>query len=166
MQTKLQDFIQNRTIDSTKRNGFFKALLKALSVVFLSGICIAQTTYAREQKMQVIIEFDNQKVVIALEENPTSKAFVAMLPLMLEWSDFAKKEKIAYLPKKLQVKGDSSYIPQVGDFFCYAPWGNVGIFYEKQPPNSGLVFIGKVKSGLEILKSQNNPFKAQVYLVR
>lgn len=152
--------------DSIKRNGFFKTLLKALSVVFLSGICIAQTAYAKEQKMQVIIEFDNQKAVIELEANAVSKAFVAMLPLMLEWSDFANKEKVTNLPHKLQAKGDSRYIPQIGDFFCYAPWGNVGIFYEKPLPNNGLVYMGKVVSGLEILKSQNKPFEAKVYLAK
>lgn len=165
MQAKLQDFIHNRTKDSTKRNGLFKAFLKMLSLIFLSGICIVQT-YAKGQTMQVIIEFDNQKALIELEENATSRAFVAMLPLELEWSDFANKEKITYLPHKLQTKGDSSYIPQIGDFFCYAPWGNIGIFYEKQPPNSGLLFLGKVISGLEILKSQNKPLKTKVYLTK
>ncbi|TLD86198.1 cyclophilin-like fold protein [Helicobacter sp. MIT 05-5294] len=143
-----------------------KALIRMASLVILSGICIAEIANAKEETMQVIIEFDNQKVLIELEENATSKAFVEMLPLELEWSDFANKEKITYLPSKLQAKGDSSYIPQIGDFFCYAPWGNVGIFYEKQPPNSGLVFMGKVKNGLGILKSQNKPFKTQVYLTQ
>lgn len=118
------------------------------------------------EAMQIIIEFRDNKIIVELEDNETSKAFVAMLPLTLEWSDYVQKEKVTNLPKKLQAKGDSSYIPQIGDFFCYAPWGNIGIFYEKQPPNSGLVYMGKVVSGLESLKAQKQNFKTKVYLAQ
>ncbi|TLD84383.1 hypothetical protein LS70_002210 [Helicobacter sp. MIT 11-5569] len=145
-----------------------KILLPLIIIAFCSSIVSAAkdslSASTKGETMQVIMEFGNNKIIIELENNPTSKAFVAMLPLELEWSDYAQKEKVTNLPKKLQAKGDSSYIPQIGDFFCYAPWGNIGIFYEKQPPNSGLVYMGKVVSGLESLKSQKQPFKAKVYL--
>lgn len=171
MQTKLQD--STNSMDSTNRRKFLATSAKVVSLAILGsafGISInAKDSLPQNTKegiMQVIMESGDNKVIIELENNPTAKAFVAMLPLTLEWSDYVQKEKVTNLPKKLQAKGDSSYIPQIGDFFCYAPWGNVGIFYEKQPPNSGLVYMGKVVSGLELLKSQKQPFKAKVYITQ
>ena len=111
--------------------------------------------------MQVIIASEYGDILIELVENPATRQFVAMLPLELEWRDFTGKEKITYLPSKLQVTKDSSYIPQVGDFFCYVPWGNIGIFYKQQPAGD-LAYLGKVISGLELLQKQD--FKAKVYL--
>lgn len=113
----------------------------------------------KEHNLQVILEGEQGEILIELIDNEATKEFVAMLPLELEWSDFTGKEKIADLPSKLQAKKDLSYIPQVGDFFYYVPWGNIGIFYKQQAP-SDLVYLGKVISGLERLQKQN--FRARI----
>lgn len=54
-----------------------------------------------------------------------------------------------------------------GIYFIY-PWGNVGIFYAKQAPYNGLVYLGRVletssgKNGIEILKSKKDDFKVLI----
>ncbi|BEJ56231.1 cyclophilin-like fold protein [Campylobacter jejuni] len=76
--------------------------------------------------MQIKLLFDNKELLANLEQNEASKQFYNMLPIELEFSDFARKEKIAHLPKVLNAKGSSAYKPQIGDLFYYVPWGNIG----------------------------------------
>ncbi|EOU4213467.1 cyclophilin-like fold protein, partial [Campylobacter coli] len=52
--------------------------------------------------------------------------------------------------------------PQIGDFFYYVPWGNIGIFYELQNANEDLVFLGKIQGNLELLKMQKGDFKVKI----
>ena len=126
----------------------------AYLILFLGSVVMAQT-------MQIQLEFEGKYVKVGLEDNAASREFVAQLPLSLEFSDYVGKEKIAHLPKPLSVKNTAGYDPQIGDLFYFAPWGNIGIFYAKQPPYNGLVYLGKVldSKSLEILKSQKKNFK-------
>lgn len=114
--------------------------------------------------MQIISVQQNKQILhITLEDNSASKDFIAQLPLELEFSDYANKEKIAHLPKALSVKNTPGYEPQIGDFFYFSPWGNVGIFYDKQPPFEGLVYLGKIRSEeVKILKNIKGDFRVKI----
>lgn len=105
---------------------------------------------------------DSQEVraIIELEDNPATRDFYAQLPLNLEFSDYVGKEKISNaLPKPLNTRGLNGYDPQIGDLFYFSPWGNLGIFYAKQPFHSGLVRFGSVDmQTLTKLKSQKHNF--------
>lgn len=100
------------------------------------------------------------RTIIELEDNPATRDFYAQLPLNLEFSDYVSKEKISNaLPKPLNTSGLNGYDPQIGDLFYFTPWGNLGIFYAKQPFHSGLVRFGRVdKETLAKLKSQKRNF--------
>ena len=119
---------------------------------------------AKGAKMTIEISFggDSQEVrtIIELEDNPATRDFYAQLPLNLEFSDYVGKEKVSNaLPKPLNTSGLNGYDPQVGDLFYFAPWGNLGIFYAKQPFHSGLVRFGSVdKETLAKLKAQKHNF--------
>ncbi len=62
--------------------------------------------------------------------HPTSRHFLSMLPLRLKLEQFAGKEKISYLPRKLRTKGSPGSDPKDGDLIYYAPWGNLGFYYD------------------------------------
>lgn len=120
---------------------------------------------AKEAKMMIEMSFGGGgeaqvRTIIELEDNPATRDFYAKLPLTLEFSDYVGKEKISNaLPKPLNTSGLNGYDPQVGDLFYFAPWGNLGIFYAKQPFHSGLVRFGSVdKETLAKLKSQKRNF--------
>lgn len=100
------------------------------------------------------------RTIIELEDNPATRDFYAQLPLNLEFSDYVGKEKISNaLPKPLNTNGLNGYEPQVGDLFYFTPWGNLGIFYAKQPFHSGLVRFGRIDTQtLTKLKSQKRNF--------
>lgn len=123
--------------------------------------------FAKEANM-VFLEYKAQgadvKIQVELDGNQASKEFLAQLPLELEFSDYANKEKIAHLPKALTVKNTPDYDPQIGDLFYFSPWGNIGIFYGKQPPYNGLVYLGKLVNAkdLQSLRSIKGNFKLKI----
>ncbi len=126
----------------------------AYLILFLGSLIMAQS-------IQIKLEIQGESINVELEDNEASREFLKQLPLSLEFIDYVGKEKIAHLPKPLSVKNTAGYDPQIGDLFYFAPWGNIGIFYAKQPPYNGLVYLGKVldSKSLEILKSQKKNFK-------
>jgi hypothetical protein len=62
--------------------------------------------------------------------HPTSRDFLSILPLRLKLQDVAGKEKISYLPRRLRTKGSPGSDPENGDLIYYAPWGNLGFYYD------------------------------------
>jgi hypothetical protein len=74
------------------------------------------------------------------------------LPITLE--DYASTEKIAYMPRKLSTAGAPAGVdPAVGDITYYAPWGNLAIFYRDSGYAKGLVRLGSLDSGVEMLST-------------
>ena len=41
--------------------------------------------------------------------------------------------------------------PSVGDIAYYAPWGNLAIFYKDFGYSRGLIRLGRIDSGIEVL---------------
>lgn len=117
---------------------------------------------AEGELMQIQMQFSGKSFVLTLENNATARDFYALLPLTLSFSDYVGKEKIARLEKSLNAQEIEEYDPQSGDFFYFAPWGNVGIFYAKQPPYKGLIKLGAPKAEKESfiahLKAQKQDF--------
>lgn len=119
----------------------------------------------KEARMMIEMSFGGDgeaqvRTIIELEDNPATRDFYAQLPLNLEFSDYVGKEKISNaLPKPLNTSGLNGYEPQIGDLFYFTPWGNLGIFYAKQPFHSGLVRFGRIDTQtLTKLKSQKRNF--------
>ncbi|TLD82534.1 cyclophilin-like fold protein [Helicobacter trogontum] len=127
-------------------------------IIFL----ILINTFLLGADMQIKLLFNNQELLVNLDKNETSKEFYQSLPLELEFSDFIGKEKIAHLPNELKNNNSNGYEPEIGDLFYYAPWGNIGIFYEKQPFNRDIIFLGKVQGNLELLRAQKGNFKVKI----
>ncbi|MDT3315672.1 cyclophilin-like fold protein [Microbacterium sp. KSW4-11] len=63
------------------------------------------------------------------QDTPTTRSFLAMLPMTLEFSDFGGKEKVAMPTGEWDFTGAAGLNPKVGDLFSYMPWGNLGFFY-------------------------------------
>ena len=71
--------------------------------------------------------------------------------------DYAGTEKVSYLKKKLSTEdAPSGFDPSVGDITYYAPWGNLAIFYEDFGYAKGLINLGKIDSGIDLLKASNS----------
>jgi hypothetical protein len=55
-----------------------------------------------------------------------------MLPLTLTLEEFAGREKIGYLPRKLRHQGSPGSDPKHGDLIYFIPWGNLGFYYNAE----------------------------------
>lgn len=114
--------------------------------------------------MKIRMDIDGQIVIGRLEDTAAARDFAAMLPLSLTLTDYARVERIAYLPQKLTIKGASARQPvKAGDIAYYAPWGNLAIFVEDGDGDyaRGLVRLGRVESGLPALQ-RAAPLKARI----
>ena len=87
-----------------------------------------------------------------LADNDTARDFASQLPLELTLTDYAATEKISDLPRRLSTEGAPPGIdPVVGDLTYYSPWGNLAIFYRDFRHSAGLIKLGRIDSGLEVL---------------
>jgi hypothetical protein len=102
--------------------------------------------------MKIRLTVNGKAITASLIDNPTVRDFLALLPMTLTLEDYARTEKISYLPRKLStVDAPAGSDPSVGDITYYAPWGNLAIFYKDFRYSSGLIPLGRIDSGIEAL---------------
>lgn len=140
---------------------------------FIALICCALflsvNAQAEEKDMKIKLTIDNQEAIIGLENNSATEQFVQMLPAEFEFSDFAGEEKITNFPRPISLEGaPRGMIATAGKLFIYAPWKNMGIFYKNHSliPDRNLIKLGEVESGLDVIATQKNTFKAHIELLK
>ncbi len=133
-------------------------LTRAMALLLVATSAIAATdevSHSRRETMNIRMTMAGQIITASLEESDSARDFFAMLPLTLQFEDYAETEKIAYLPGKLTTQGAPKGIdPNVGDICYYAPWGNLAIYYRDFGYSSGLIRLGRITSGLDTLTAQ------------
>ncbi|HEX8403378.1 MAG TPA: cyclophilin-like fold protein [Duganella sp.] len=114
-------------------------------------LALIAATPAHAQKIRMTV--DGEVIAATLADNPTTRDFVARLPLTLTLSDYADTEKIVYLDRKLSGAGaPAGSTPTAGTIAYYAPWGNLAFFYKDFAYSRGLIPIGRIDTGLATLK--------------
>lgn len=83
------------------------------------GGTITRFTAASGDTVDVTVDQDNLAV----------RDLLSMLPLALDFDDFAGKEKIAYPPRAIHAAGSPSSRAGAGDLAIYVPWGNLALFH-------------------------------------
>jgi hypothetical protein len=99
----------------------------------------------QETSMRLQIHFNGQSMTATLNDNPSARDFVSMLPLDSIIEDYSTNEKIVYLPRKLTEEGSGPFGNEApGDLCYYAPWGNLALFYADYRYSSGLIRLGRL----------------------
>ena len=115
-----------------------------------------QTRSGARQPMQAVkirIVAEGAVLTATLDDNPTARDFAALLPLQLTLEDYAATEKISDLPRRLSVaEAPAGTTPSAGDIAYYAPWGNLALFHQPFRYSEGLVRLGRIDAGVEILR--------------
>ncbi len=129
-----------------------RALLAgAAAGLAVHSIARAEADAASDRKgtaMRLRFAFADQDFTATLEDNPTARDLISMLPLDLTISDYSTNEKIAYLPRKLTEDGSGRFGDEaVGDLCYYAPWGNLAMFYGPYRWSRGLIRLGRLDNG-------------------
>ena len=135
------------------------ALLGLLLVLgLLAGISVGEDM---PRATTILIEMEGKQIKAVLYDTPAAQALAGMLPLTLDFGDYASTEKISYLPESLSTQGvEMGHKPSAGDITLYAPWGNLAIFYQDAAYSDGLVSLGRIEEGMEALTSQASDFTA------
>ena len=107
------------------------------------------------------------EIIVRLADNPTSRDFVSMLPLTMDFRDFNAMEKIGDLPRRLATQGSTGSPPANGDLICFVPWGNLGFFYNAARRDASfdhqVIPIGTIESGYDRLGDlQTGPVHVEV----
>ncbi len=137
-------------------------IVKLILLVLLALNCnneqiVKGNTMDDSKQYKIKIVGQDTTLYATLQDTPTTRDFISLLPLDLELKDYAGTEKVSDLPKKLTTKNaPAGYDPSVGDITYYAPWGNLAIFYKDFGYASGLINLGKIEQGIQELSSKNS----------
>jgi hypothetical protein len=105
--------------------------------------------------MQIKCAFANHRFTVTLEDNPTARDLVSLLPVDLTIEDYSTNEKIAGLPRKLSEDGSKPYSNEMpGDLAYYAPWGNLAFFHSIYRYSKGLIRIGRLNDAVRPLHTR------------
>lgn len=119
------------------------------------------TPETEERKVKLTIA--GQEYNVTLYDTPAANALYDMLPLTLTFEDFNNTEKIAYMDNELPTEGEpDEFDPDVGDLCLYAPWGNLSIFYKDFRNSNGLISLGYIDSGVDVIGSMSEDFYASL----
>jgi hypothetical protein len=113
--------------------------------------------------MRIDLTIGDTVLAATLDDTPAARDFAALLPLAVTLNDYAGTEKISDLPRKLTTAGAPAGTDgAAGDIAYYAPWGNLAIFYRDSGYASGLVKLGSIESGVDVLANQRGSFTATI----
>lgn len=102
----------------------------------------------KETAMRLRFVFADQDFTATLEDNPSARDLLSILPLDLKITDYSTNEKVAYLPRKLTEDGSGPFGNEaVGDLCYYAPWGNLALFHGSYRWSRGLIRLGRLDQG-------------------
>ena len=135
-----------------------KTIFRLLLLLTLAA-ALPHPSLAGEQ-MEIRLIVGGETLPAILEDNPTSRDFMRMLPMTLRMKDYSGTEKIGDPPRKISTEGaPDAFDPSVGDITLYAPWGNIAIFYRDFSRSRGLISLGRITSGIEKLAAMHGDFE-------
>jgi hypothetical protein len=107
------------------------------------------------------------EIIVRTADNPTSRDFVSMLPLTLDFRDFNAMEKVGDLPRRLTTEGSTGSAPANGDLIYFVPWGNLGFFYNADRRDvtfdDRVIPIGTIETGYDRLNDlETGPVRVEL----
>jgi hypothetical protein len=103
--------------------------------------------------MKIRIDVEGMPITATLDDTVAARDFASLLPLQLTLEDHAATEKISDLPRRLSIAGaPAGTTPSAGDIAFYAPWGNLALFHRPFGYSEGLVKLGTIDTGVEVLR--------------
>jgi hypothetical protein len=103
---------------------------------------------------RVRITVGGKSIIATLANSDVARDFASLLPLTLVMNDLFRREKFATLPRAISEQGTRTHDYAVGTIGYWAPGPDLAIFYRQDGeriPDPGLIVLGKVKAGIEVL---------------
>ena len=82
------------------------------------------------QHVEIRISVGQQVMTAVLDDTPTARDSIALLPLTVTLRDYSTAEKVSEaLPRRLSEYGaPANAAGEIGDIAYYAPWGNIAFY--------------------------------------
>ncbi len=139
-------------------------LFRTVLILVLGSIFYLNIAHANQKGniMAITLTIDGEILTAEIEDSPIGHDFLSLLPITLTLNDYASTEKVANLPKRLNLEqAPDGFTPIIGDIAYYAPWGNLAIFYQDFSYSKGLVKIGTVRGSIDKLL-KDGPFEVRI----
>lgn len=104
-----------------------------------------------------VVRFSSEQTAVDVtidQDSPAVRDFLSMLPLTLTVEEFNGREKIGHLPRGLNHAGTPGSDPEDGHLIYYAPWGNLGFYYNAAGVgySDDVLHVGTYDAALEQLE--------------
>ena len=110
------------------------------------------TTEGEESSMtQIAVSWDGGQAVYELNHSPAAQSLLAQLPLTIQVEDYSTNEKIFYPEEGLDTSDTPLARAGAGTLAYYEPWGDVVFFYGDYSENPGLLELGQIVSGGDLV---------------
>lgn len=121
--------------------------MTAAQRVLVGALCtvLAAASGASAMADTLNLNIEGKTYQIELNASAEAQLLKAALPLKLEFEDFGRNERIAYLPHKLDIKSWKKPVEvKRGSLAYYVPWGNLCIFRVDYSSPNDLVLLGQM----------------------
>jgi hypothetical protein len=119
--------------------------------------------------VRILLKVGDEFAVATLANNPTASDFVTLLPLTLSMGDLFRHEKPGALPRRLDTGGEAVFTYDVGQLGYWAPGGDLAIVYavsgDASIPHPGLIPLGSVDSGLDVIAGAGDAFELRIEVI-
>lgn len=125
----------------------------------------SQNDIEETQPKKIKLTANEKTAIVELFDNDVTKDFLSMLPLTITFEDYNNTEKIATLPRELNIgSAPTSCDPDVGTFAYYAPWGNLSVFYNDFRESDNLIPLGTFISGIDVFAEMDGQYTVTIEL--
>ncbi len=136
--------------------------------LIISMALFSSSVMANENSdVKISVDTGEQVMIVTLEDNPTARDFLSLLPLTLTLNDYGNAEKNSEgLPKALSEEGaPESDSGSTGDLVYYAPWQNIAFFRAQGGVFRGVIKIGTITSGESVI-NKKGPITATISVAK
>ena len=143
-----------------------KQFLLAAVAVILAVWPSASSAQADEPFARIVMTVGNTAIHAELRDTPTTRDFMALLPLTLPMTRWGDREYYGKPGKTLSSEGPQQNSFENGDVAYYVPGRSFAVFFDNtvNPDISRLIVMGTITSGLEELAAMGNAIEMRIDL--
>jgi len=123
------------------------------------------TEAQQEEPMRIRLTTGSRQATARLEDNPAARDLASMLPLTVAMSDLFGREKPGPLPRALTGDVTPAFTYRVGQLAYWPPDHNIFVVYAGDGlpvPGPGLIPLGTVDTGLDVIGGAGNDFELTI----
>lgn len=126
--------------------------MRKILVIFMLFAGINLMAGEKMRNLKIVLKSSSGEATAILDDTAAARSFAAQLPLTLNLNDYGGHEKVAKLPKPLDVSGEPRGCDgKKGEISYFAPWNNFVIYYGYQPYYDGIVRLGVIDGDVDLV---------------